>query len=568
MSNQAISFTQLAAIQTTLVSINNNVKVAHKEIGVLQQNQDNFENELARLYAEFSDFVANDTRHKALQLAETRVGNFRQELQIRFGYYADVRKMATGILQGADTGIVSDTSLQLTTEEVMIKAPGYWLAPALIVIAGWLRNDTAVTEKALAEAIRRNDYKTTLFFMLIMRRLDRREASLKWLERYFLHQSPHALNREFIVILEGITLGIFSPASRQLMDNYIKEWMAALTNGDQFVEEQKRQWRLFFLAMSGRHHPAYPLLEKHADNWSLLREGEQNAASYELLQTHFAEIFKSSDHYSSVAEQLDILLNKLVTEFDDEELPLREQLRLNECIIEEDGNVAVARVKADAEKNIFQEQVDFLQLLTNAAFNPELAGVNRATQALAVATSQSWITEEFDTFVAINRQSVPLEINLSIDGFKCQTRGGENEQELLVTQELYYDNLRASRLRALDFPYMEIITAIVVAGGGIWALVNHQPLVCCILSIVAVLICWNSIDSHGKKKKKIVEDIAGQRQKASEVLRGCLAEATHYRHNYAQKDEHATGLRNFLTSLQASEYAGSSRDTSRTILTN
>ncbi|MGC8654569.1 MAG: hypothetical protein ACP5US_11330 [Candidatus Kryptoniota bacterium] len=46
-----------------------------------------------------------------LQLAETRVGNLRQELQIKFGYYAEIRRMATGILQAVDAGFSESTSI-------------------------------------------------------------------------------------------------------------------------------------------------------------------------------------------------------------------------------------------------------------------------------------------------------------------------------------------------------------------------------------------------------------------------------------------------------------------------
>jgi hypothetical protein len=63
--------------------------------------------------------------------------------------------MATGILQGVDTGIISDDTLRHTTEEVMIKAPNYWLAPSLVVLASWIRDDKDTTEKALTESLKR-----------------------------------------------------------------------------------------------------------------------------------------------------------------------------------------------------------------------------------------------------------------------------------------------------------------------------------------------------------------------------------------------------------------------------
>ncbi|MCF8323077.1 MAG: hypothetical protein K9I26_08080, partial [Flavobacterium sp.] len=196
----------------------------HSELGTLNFKQDQLESELVKLADAFADFVEADLKHKALQLAETRQGNLKQDLQIKFGYYAEVRRMATGILQGVDTGVVSDDTLKFTTEEVMIKAPGYWLAPALVALAAWIRSDKSTNEKALNEALKRDDYKTTLFFMLVMRRHTRNDASLKWLERYFMHQNPHNLDREFIIILEAVTTGVFPPAARQLMMSNVKSW--------------------------------------------------------------------------------------------------------------------------------------------------------------------------------------------------------------------------------------------------------------------------------------------------------------------------------------------------------
>ena len=135
MSNQVISYADLSVINSALRSISADMSGVHSELGSLNFKQDQLESELTKLADAFADFVEADLKHKSLQLAETRQGNLKQDLQIKFGYYAEVRRMATGILQGVDTGVVSDDTLKFTTEEVMIKAPGYWLAPALVALA-------------------------------------------------------------------------------------------------------------------------------------------------------------------------------------------------------------------------------------------------------------------------------------------------------------------------------------------------------------------------------------------------------------------------------------------------
>jgi len=400
----------LGAISSGLNTLSSNIHVVSDGVESLNVKQDSLESELRALASRFDDFVEADLMHKALALAETRLGNYRQELQIRFGFYAEIRRMATGILQGVDSGIVSDATLRSTTEEVTIKAPGYWLAPALVAIASWIRDDKDTCGKATKECLKRDDYKSTLFFMLVMRRLGRHDACLGWLQRYFLHQNPYQLDREFIVVLEAITTGVFPPASRQLMMGECKKWLDQLTGSEDFVQEQRSQWVAFFVASGPQLDDRYPQLKKFAINWALLEASLRAARTHALLHAYFESVFESSSDLSQeVRVQLDEILSLLVTNFDDEELPWHEKVRLNELIIKLDGDVKSAQAMMDTEKHVFQENVDFLQLLTNAAFNPELAGATKTTQALAVSISQPWIIEAYDTFTAQCRNNIAID---------------------------------------------------------------------------------------------------------------------------------------------------------------
>lgn len=567
MSNQQfISYADLSIINKTLKSISSDLNGVHYEMGTLNFKQDHLESELVKLADAFADFVESDIKQKALQLAETRQGNLIQDLQIKFGYYAEVRRMATGILQGVDTGVVSDDTLKFTTEEIMIKAPGYWLAPALVALAAWVRNDKNINEKALNEALKRDDYKTTLFFMLVMRRLVRNDASLKWLERYFMHQNPHNLDREFIVILEAVTTGVFPPASRQLMLANVKSWLDQLTQGDTYIDEQKTQWVNFFEAIGPLPDDKYPLLERFATNWNSLENSMKEAKTHNVLDTHFKSIISSSADFSKGTKvQLDEILSLLVTNFDNEEMPLQEQVRMNQLIIQMDGDKAAAQAVLDAEKHIFEEQVDFLQLLTNASFNPELSGATKVTQALAISISQPWIVEAYDTFTAQIRNKIPQNVNLSIDDFVISTHNGSDENELVSEQDSFYENILKKELAALSFPYAGVIIGGLLCILGLWGFGFNFLVGSVALGIGGVLI-WNSLHNHNKAKKKIIENNKERQQKAKEVLRGCIAETVDYRNEHASEDKNAENVRQLLTSITPEDFSSISKDTSRNII--
>ncbi|WP_291140515.1 hypothetical protein [Flavobacterium sp. UBA7680] len=566
MSQQVISYADLSIINSALRSISSDMKGVHSELGTLNFKQDQLESELVKLADSFADFVEADIKHKSLQLAETRQGNLKQDLQIRFGYYAEVRRMATGILQGVDTGVIGEDTLRFTTEEVMIKAPGYWLAPALVSLTAWIRNDKSTTEKALNEALKRDDYKTTLFFMMVMRRLTRNEASLKWLERYFMHQNPHNLDREFIIILEAVTTGVFPPAARQLMMVNVKNWLDQLTQGDQFINEQKSQWVNFFTALGPLSEGKYPLLEKFSSNWNSLENSLKEAKTHDILNTHFKNIISSSADFSKgIKVQLDEILSLLVTNFDDEELPLQEQVRLNQLIIQMDGDKNAAQSLMDAEKHIFDEKVDFLQLLTNASFNPELSGATKVTQALAVSISQPWILEAYDTFTAQSRNNIPQYIELSIDDFKASTKDGSEENELLKEQESYYDKILETELGKISFPYAAIIIGVLICFLGLWAFSLH--------AIVGILGCgiggviiWNSVSTYKKAKNRVIENVEERKQKAKEVLRGCIAETVDYRIEHTTEDSKAEQVRALIASITPEDFSSVSHETARNII--
>ncbi|WP_367866638.1 hypothetical protein [Pedobacter sp. WC2423] len=566
MSQQVISYADLTIINNALRSISSNMTGVKSELGTLNFKQDQLEDDLTKLAGSFADFVNADLKHKSLQLAETRQGNLKQDLQIKYGYYAEIRRMATGILQGVDAGVVSDDTLKFTTEEVMIKAPGYWLAPALVALAAWITNDHFANQKAMAEALKRDDYKTTLFFLLLMRRLQRNDASLKWLERYFMHQNPHHLDREFIIILEAVTTGVFPPAARQLMMTNVKSWLDQLTQGDTFINEQKSQWVSFFKAMGPLPDGKYPLLGKFSTNWEALETSLKEAKTYDILDAHFRSIVAASADFSkSTKVQLDEILSLLVTNFDEEELPLQEQVRLNQLIIQMDGDKKSAQALIDVEKHIFNEQVDFLQLLTNASFNPELSGVTKVTQSLAVSISQPWIIESCNTFIAQNRNNIPQTIELDIDNFKITTSNGSDETKLLEKQEIFYQNVLETELGKLSFPYGGVIIGVLIALGGVWACTSN--VIAGLIGLgIGVVIIWNVINSHAKAKKKITENVEERKRMAKAVLRGCISETVDYRIEHQEEDNKAELVLELLGSIIPENFSSVSKETVRNII--
>ena len=173
----------LQSIGGDLQSIDGNLKTLDNDVGTVNSNVKVVYDELGSLAQQFHDFVLAQNAANNLNEAKADLITVRQELEKHFGHYDIVRRTTTGILQANDLGIVRQDTISTATEELMISAPRYWLAPCLVALAAWISDQPELSEKAVREAIRRNDEKTSLFFALICRRADRKQARLKWTQR-------------------------------------------------------------------------------------------------------------------------------------------------------------------------------------------------------------------------------------------------------------------------------------------------------------------------------------------------------------------------------------------------
>jgi hypothetical protein len=544
---------QLGSVAT---AVHRRVEVVDDRVTDLQSHQQELAQDLATLAEDFAAFVQADARQKELQLAETRIVKVRQELETRFGHYADVRRRATGMLQALDGNLVSHDTIQHTTEDVMMSVPGYWLAPALVALAGWIRGDRPLAERAVGEALRRDDYKTSLYFALVLRRYDRGPAAAAWLHRFFSHQNPAELDREFVVLLDSVANGVFGAEGRKVAHQNISEWLVDLSQRAGFVEEQEGRWATALSSLTPVPADHYPLLAACSPTWPALRDSLADARLHEQVAAYFTRMFAGEIVASArVASEVDAMLESLVTNFDDEELPLRQAERQLQLIIDYDGDRREARERFEAEQHAFAEKVSFTGLLTNAAMHPEISRASLATQRYAVALSRDWVIRAHETITARTRATAPRDILLRIEGWSGATGEGTNEAELLASQTAHFD---AAEAKALD--EVKLSTAAIIApyAGGILVLYGIIKLVSvlAILAGIGALAYWYL---EGKKLEKrrlgVVERFRLLRETAARSLGSVLAEVIRYRAEWRQEDQKADEVRTILLTITPEQYA-------------
>ncbi|MFY3311209.1 hypothetical protein [Achromobacter ruhlandii] len=557
----------LSGILGSLRNLNDTISTMSNRVGVMGAELNQTRADLSRLERAFADFVESDVKAKELALAETRQVKVRQELETKYEYYGIVRRHATGILQASDIQLVRKETLRGATEELMISAPRYWLAPALVALSAWLGDNRELAERALAEAIRRDDEKTSLFFALIARRAGRNEVNRIWLDRYFGMQNPYKLNRQTVVMVDALANGVFGVDVTLHCGKRIAAWIAELSEQAGFIEAQRVQWSKALMSKTptNDHSVRYPNLYRFSPTWPALNQAINSAATHEMVLAHFQSMFQGEiQPAASVLAAVDELLSKLVTSFDDEELPLRRQEELCRLVIEEGGNRRAAQARYDLQASVLDDGVDFTQLLTNAAMHPDVSHVTRATQRFAVAHSRDWILDGYGDVTAKTRLSVPADVSLSIEDWQGVTRDGDNEAELVQSLEQEIAARATRKLGQMKWPLWNWL----VLAGGVFLIIHglssgwFLPAV----GVFLLLVCWGSRIQYLDARKAVQADFAKLCTQTTEALKACLAEVVEARREIAERDGVATHVTAYLEGISPEQHILSSRDSVRRVM--
>ncbi len=579
MAEYSISSANLNAIERSLSNINSNISTLNDNLGVVDNHVDQVNSnvkvvydEVGALAREFRDFVQLQVRANAKSNSQQRLIQIRQELEKRFGHYDIVRRTTTGILQADDLGIVKKDTISSATEELMISTPGYWLAPCLVALAAWINDQPELAEKALREGIKRNDEKTSLFWALICRRADRKSAALKWTQRYLANQDEENLDRKTVIILDAFASGLLGSDSEGIVSKQMGEWLEHLADKPGFVEQQTQQWTD---AINLKRKPLasndYTYLRKYSKTWPVLQDIMEGAMLHAEILSYFSDIFNQESSTDSLKAQLDEILTSLVTEFDEEEVPLRKEEKYHQFVVDFDGDEDRARQHMSIEQTAFDEHKDFTQLLTDAAMKPESSHSSASTQKFAIALSKEWISNAYNDIIASNRMKIPNEIEINVDTFNDKTTDGQNEDELVSK---FKDLVDKEEEHALAQCVLSGFEKFCLYGGAAIGAIGLIMLIAgnAFLGLIAIIAGVGMVINHFSKKKKVEtnrQNISAQfeqkRANGTQIIRATLAEVVDFRAEFSEKDSDSQKVIDFLEQISPEQYVRKLSDSTRRI---
>ncbi|QGV77445.1 hypothetical protein [Streptomyces ficellus] len=548
------------------------------QVSSVEARQQQTTTELQQLRNDFLAFMRQAQLTANVQRAETRIGVIQDQVDHEFGHHKTVRRTAVGMLQAFDVGLVSEENVRMVSEQLMLQTPRYWLAPALVALASWSADDRTLCERAVDEAFRRSPDRTSLFFALVLRRQDRRPGAVRWLRHYLLAQDPAGLGREFAVILESIAQGAFGPEGRELLNKTLHGWRERLADDPDAQARQVERWRAEIETLRAPSAGAeFPGLARVSPQWPELDAVLSAArAQQALLDKYTALMEREFTPSGRLEDAVDDILDRLVSEYDNDELPLRRDLAFNRAVVDHDGDLDAARTAADADSASYEETLDYLTVQTAAALNPGAIGTSAATQRLAVAACHEWFSRAHAGFTRDCRAAVPQDVRARFDSahgvgaqtFQLPPWQGSFTQPLATLEGSlagHWNQHMAPFIDGLAYPMVKKVLPLAAVVAGILVIIGQINLGFALVAALVTGGVWGAFvfngaraaQRHQANARRLLEQA---RTESLHQLRAASAELTDWYEKFRAADAVEARCRGLITSLSTAAEGGSPFD--------
>lgn len=505
-----VSVTSLNSVINQVNHISSQVEAVGQCVLAVNERVNYVDGKLQQLQQQFLRMMMEQRNAAALQRAISRLTNVRQELESRFGTHKEVREHLLGILQATDLALVKQNTVSRVSEELMLKAPQYWLAPCLVALSGWICNDEALAKRAIKEAVRRDKEKTCMLFALICQRAGRTATSFEWLREYFGMQNPERMRSSVVAFIDCYENGIFGEDKDNVCADNINYWIKTLKDKHpDFDNEQKEYWKNVYEQFGS-------VVKERSDYVNKYSDLKEFCPEYNLIDgfvsriegTGYANEWVSDMNNAEIdvnaeKKRIDAELRKLITNYEDvrteQGKETEEELRYDEMEYEFTQELqATAKRELDNGKNFdleeeakkriaiiknqrFDAPVDFVARLRTSVFDK---GALPSAKKTAVRLLKSYIVDAYKEYITENKDSYPDKINLKVEAtisgndvggvskanyserisWAGVTEEGENREQLKKALAAKYDAAKedaTSKIKTPGYYWILVVPALV-----------------------------------------------------------------------------------------------------------
>ena len=485
------------------------------KVQATNQNVNQVRGELEQLRKDFLTMLNEQRRNELLNKARTELIRVRQEIEQRFGNYQVIRDTMMGVLQATDLALVKKTTISRVSEELMLSTPQYWLAPCLIAVSAWIGNDPQLAERAIAEAVKRDEEKTSITMALICRRNNRTDTCFEWLSRYFAKQSVADFAEDTLTYLTAYTNGVFGQDKHHVCDDYAARWLYEIQAGNADVEaEQTALWEEHFQEYSPNVDAQFPELGECVEEGPRIKEYVRRIYGLDGIAKHFDSIQTSEVDQEKMKADIDKCLVQLISNYFEEELPLRQEEKYLMYLkaFEDEGKARNAMAAEQKEKK--DKAVDMVSRMTGIAMSKdsqEMTNQKKAERKAAVYFLSPYINKGAERYIRSSREQFPKQCTINMDNWRGTTVDGNNLQALQQGYVNFAVSAKQQQLAQMQQEKASLTPTasyVMMGGGGVCTLIGLIGMLAgagglTMLMVLGIILLVVGFSSYSKYKKNL-----------------------------------------------------------------
>ena len=558
-SNEALvlSAANLEIIERNLGNLANNVGTVNVNVEHVDSKVNKVTDSVKTIEEEIKNFMLEIRGTTIVSNAKQSITMDQDEINKQYGHYDSVRRKINGIFQATDINSVKKSTIENISEQVIIDTPNYWLAPALVSICAWFNDNKELANRALKEAMTRDDEKTSLLFCLIHLRANRKETALRWLRRYLEMQDSTKIESKIITILDAITNGAFDKEVSALVLHKVNEWMKELDSQAQFKDIQVNRWTNYInsLVVKDDEQSFYYIKNYTNQHESVLKILDITKSEKNILNEFRNIIKEESGPKVSREAEIDKIINMLVFNYENDELELRKDIAKNKLIIEENGNVTKALERFKETEYAYLTSTDFYSQLSNIVLENRFIKPTVNTRKMAMALSKNFILDAYNKNIHNSIQNENLNIEIHINTWTNNTTDGSNEKELIQDLNKHIDNeteadIFGKKLFDTKMMLISIIAAILAIVAGI----SIQPLIGFIIIIGAIFANLYLFFINYSERENKIKQRENRKNNEKLILLNTIAEIVDFKFLYKDGKKIQNEIITFINSLDYTNY--------------
>jgi hypothetical protein len=398
-------------------------------------------NDLKDLSDRFQKMMVEQKMTAALQQASTELVRVRQELEQNYGNYKVIRETMLGVLQATDLALVKKTTISRVSEELMLSTPNYWLAPCLVAISAWIGNDRDLAERAIFEAVKRDEERTALTMALICRRNNKIQTCYEWLSIYFAKQDAANFSEGSFTYIDAYVNGVFGPDEKHMCNDYITKWINEIRGSSSlFEKDQEAVWNEYCNKFQKGIEEQCPDLKDSVQEYGRINDYVSRINSVDTISENFTGIVNAYVDQDRLKSMIDKNLISLVSRYDEAEEPLRKEEKYLNAVKKYEGDTTAAKEAIiEAERLRQVKALNLVEQMTKVIRSE--GDVSPSEKKTAVSFLSGYIKKGFNSYITEKKNDFPESITMNINGWIGTTTDGSNYNQLYAD----YDNYLANR---------------------------------------------------------------------------------------------------------------------------